>query len=29
MQTQIAGKRMEGKEYVVKDGDMLLFKFNV
>jgi len=22
-------KRMEGKEYVVKDGDLLLFKFNV
>jgi len=22
-------KRMEGKEYVVKDGDVLLFKFNV
>ena len=21
--------RMEGKEYVVKDGDVLLFKFNV
>ena len=21
--------RMEGKEYVVKDGDLLLFKFNV
>jgi ribosome-binding ATPase YchF (GTP1/OBG family) len=29
MQTQIAGKRMEGKEYVLKDGDVLLFKFNV
>ena len=25
-----AGKyRLEGKEYVVKDGDVLLFKFNV
>jgi ribosome-binding ATPase len=21
--------RMEGKEYIVKDGDVLLFKFNV
>ena len=21
--------RMEGKEYVVKDGDIILFKFNV
>ena len=21
--------RMEGKDYVVKDGDVLLFKFNV
>ena len=21
--------RQEGKEYVVKDGDMILFKFNV
>jgi ribosome-binding ATPase YchF (GTP1/OBG family) len=21
--------RMEGKEYVVKDGDVMLFKFNV
>ena len=21
--------RLEGKEYVVKDGDMLLFRFNV
>jgi ribosome-binding ATPase YchF (GTP1/OBG family) len=29
MQTQIANKQMEGKEYVVKDGDVLLFKFNV
>ena len=29
MQMQIVGKRMEGKEYVVKDGDVLLFNFNV
>ncbi len=29
MQTQIANKQTEGKEYVVKDGDVLLFKFNV
>jgi ribosome-binding ATPase YchF (GTP1/OBG family) len=29
MQTQIAGKQVEGKEYVVKDGDVLLFKLNV